>query len=69
MSKVLTVDGSVKIGAYRVLDREKPCLCVEKGNTCLVYGSFIDLDRANEFMDELAALVGARDDKEVSHES
>ena len=62
--RVLTVDGSVKIGAYRVPDRKKPCLCVEKGNTCLVYGSFIDLDRANEFMDELAALVGAINDKE-----
>ena len=60
------LDGSVKIGAYRFLDRKKPCLCVEKGNTCTVYGSFIDTDRANEFMNELAALVGARDDKEVS---
>ena len=53
-----------KIGAYRFPDRKKPCLCVEKGNTCTVYGSFIDTDRANEFMNELAALVGARDDKE-----
>ena len=67
--RVLTVDGSVKIGAYRFPDRKKPCLCVEKGNTCTVYGSSIDLDRADEFMNELAALVGARDDKEVSHES
>lgn len=50
MSRVLTVDGSVKIGAYRFPDRKKPCLCVEKGNACTVYGSFIDLDRANEFM-------------------
>lgn len=64
MSGVLTMDGSVKIGAYRFPDRKKPCLCVEKGNTCTVYGSFIDTDRANEFMNELAALVGARDDKE-----
>lgn len=30
MPKVLTVDGSVKIGAYRFPDRKKPCLCVEK---------------------------------------
>lgn len=29
-----------------------------------VYGSFIDLDRASEFMNELVALVGAKDDKE-----
>jgi hypothetical protein len=57
MPRVLTVDGSVKIGAYRFPDRKKPCLCVEKGNVCTVYGSFIDTDRANEFMNELAALV------------
>lgn len=65
MSRVLTADGNVKIGAYRFPDRKKkPCLCVEEGNTCTVYGSFIDTDRANEFMNELAALVGAKDDKE-----
>lgn len=64
MARVLTVDGSVKIGAYRFHDRKKPCLCVAKGNTCTVYGSFIDFDRANDFMDELAALVGAKEVKE-----
>lgn len=57
MPRVLTVDGSVKIGAYRFPDRKKPCLCVEKGNTCTVYGSFIDTDRANEFMNELAGML------------
>lgn len=38
MPRVLTVDGSVKIGAYRFPDRKKPCLCVEKGNwkPCIV---------------------------------
>ena len=64
MPRVLTVDGSVKIGAYFFADRKKPSLCVEKGNTCTVYGSFIDLDRASEFMNELAAFVGARDDEQ-----
>ena len=63
MPMVLTADGSVKIGAYFFADRKKPSLCVEKGNTCTVYGSFIDIDRAKEFMNELAALVGARDDE------
>mgnify|MGYP006879537798 CR=1 FL=1 len=63
MPIALTVDGSVKIGAYRFPDRKKPCLCVEKGNECTVYGSFIDVDRANEFMSELATLVGAVDDE------
>ena len=63
MPRVLTVDGSVKIGAYRLPDRKKPCLCVEKGDTCTVYSSFIDVDRANEFMSELATLVGAMDNE------
>lgn len=62
MPRVLT-DGSVKIGAYRFPDRKKPCLCVVKGNECTVYGSFIDVDRANEFMSELATLVGVMDDE------
>lgn len=65
MPRVLTVDGSVKIGAYSFPDRKKPCLCVEKGNAVVVYGSFIDIDRANEFMNELAALVGARMEDEI----
>lgn len=30
MSRVLTVDGSVKIGAYHFSDRKKPCLCNDK---------------------------------------
>ena len=64
MPRVLTVDGSVKIGAYLFADRMKPSLCVEKGNTCTVYGSFINIDKANEFMNELAALVGARNDEQ-----
>lgn len=65
MARVLTVDGSVKIGAYRLPGRKKPCLCVEKGNSCTVYGSFIDTDRANEFMNELGALVGAKMDGDI----
>ena len=64
MPRVLTVDDSVKSAHTVFYDRKKPCICVEKGNTCTVYGSFIDLDRAEEFMDELAALVGAIDYKE-----
>lgn len=64
MPRVLTVDGSVKIGAYRFPNRKKPCICVEKGNICTVYGSFIDFYRADEFMDKLAALVSAIDYKE-----
>lgn len=64
MAKVLTVDDSVKIGAYVLPGRKKPCLCVEKENCLVIYGHFNDVRRANEFMDELAALVGAKIVKE-----
>jgi len=64
MSKVLTDDSDVRIGAFQFSDRKKLCLCVEKGNQCIVYGHFIDSDRANEFMDELALFLGIKERKD-----
>ena len=64
MSKVLTNDSDVRIGAFQFPDRKNPCLCVEKGNRCIVYGHFIDSDRANEFMDELALFLGIKERKD-----
>lgn len=64
MSKVLTNNSDVSIGAFRFPDRKKPCLCVQKGNQCVVYGSFIDSDRADEFMDELALFLGIKERKD-----
>ena len=61
MGKVLTNNSDVSIGAFKFPDRKKPCLCVQKGNQCVVYGSFIDSDRANEFMDELALFLGIKE--------
>ena len=61
MSKLLTNNSDVSIGAFQFPDRKKPCLCVQKGNQCVVYGSFIDSDRANEFMDELALFLGIKE--------
>ena len=61
MPKVLTNNSDVIIGAFRFPDRKKPCLCVQKGNQCVVYGSFIDSDRANEFMDELVLFLGIKE--------
>lgn len=57
MPKVLT-DGITKIGAYRFSDRKKPCLCIEEGNSIVVYGHFNTFDGANEFMERLSKLVG-----------
>lgn len=58
MPRVLT-DGKIKIGAYRFSNRKKPCLCIEKGNTIAVYGSFHNDKQAEDFMNELGKLVGA----------
>lgn len=60
MPRVLTVDGSVKIGAYRFKDRKRPALCIEQGNTVAVYGYFKSDYCANEFMNKLGEFVGAK---------
>lgn len=59
MAKVIT-DGKTSIGAYEFSDRKKPSLCIQKGISVVVYGSFIDKERANEFMNEFAKFVGAK---------
>lgn len=64
MLKVLTNNSDVSIGAFQFPGRKKPCLCVQKGNQCVVYGSFIDSDRADEFMDELALFLGIKERKD-----
>ena len=64
MPRVLT-NGKVKIGAYKVPDRKKPCLCIEEGNGIVVYGHFNTFEGAEEFMKRLGELVGAKmDEKE-----
>ena len=40
-------------------DRKKPCLCVRKGSSIVVYGTFNNKESADKFMDELADFVGA----------
>lgn len=57
MPKVLT-NGKMKIGAYRFPDRKRPALCVEVGNSVVVYGYFNTIEGANEFMDKVAELLG-----------
>lgn len=59
MPRVLTVDGTIKAGAYMLPGRKRPSLCVEENGVIRVYGSFINNESANEFMDRLGELVGA----------
>ena len=52
MPRVLT-DGKTKIGAFMFPDRKKPCLGMERGNECIIYGHF----------NSLAQLVKASEEK------
>ena len=58
MAKKLT-NGKISIGAYMFPDRKKPCLCVEEGNTCVIYGHFNTAEGADKFIDILGKMVGA----------
>ena len=59
MANILT-DGETRIGAYMFPDRKKPCLCVAKGSSIVVYGHFINEDSAENFMRQLAKFIGVR---------
>lgn len=59
MPKVITYGGDTKIGAYKFPDRKKVCLCVEKRNEIVVYGTFNSENGADEFMNELGKFIGA----------
>ena len=59
MPRVLT-NGKIKIGAYKITNRKKPCLCIEEGNEIIVYGHFNTFEGAEEFMKKLGELVGAK---------
>jgi hypothetical protein len=65
MPKVITYGGDMKIGAYKFADRKKVCLCIEKGNEIVIYGTFNTENGANEFMDELGKFVGAEFDPQT----
>ena len=59
MPRVLT-NGKIKIGAYNISNRKKPCLCIEEGNEIVIYGHFNTFEGAEEFMKKLGELVGAK---------
>ena len=59
MPRVLTYGGDTDIGAYMFPDRKKPCLCIRKGGSIVVYGTFNSEDSAEKFMNELCDFLGA----------
>jgi hypothetical protein len=52
------------IGAYRFPDRKKPCLCVRKGGSIRVYGTFNNDGAADDFMNVLAEFFGVKEKEE-----
>lgn len=58
MPKVLTNE-KISIGAYLCPDRKKPLLCIEQDAKIVAYGTFNNIEQADEFMDKLAELCGA----------
>ena len=57
--KILEGANGLKIGAFLFPDRKRPCLCVQRGNEVVVYGTFQSAEAADLFMTELAKLIGA----------
>ena len=58
MAKVGIEHNGVFVGAMSFPDRKKPCFVVERGNQCVVLGSFIDADRVDLFEQALRELLG-----------
>lgn len=52
-------DGKTEIGALKIPGRKKPCICVKKGNSLEVCGTFANDMLAVKFMNELIKLVKA----------
>jgi hypothetical protein len=63
MPKILTYGNGIDIGAYQFPDRKRPCLCIRKGSSIVIYGTFNNAESADKFMNELADFVGAKEDR------
>lgn len=64
MARVGIENNGVFIGAMSFPDRKKPCLVVERGNSCVVIGSFTGVSGVEHFEEALRDLlkVGGRED-------
>lgn len=63
MGRVVT-DGNIEIGfGYFKKLRKKPRIVVKIGNDCFDLGSFKNEKSAEFFVDKLAEMVGAKDEK------
>lgn len=56
----------VFIGAMKFPDRKKPCLVVERGNSCVVIGSFNGVSGVDHFEEALRDLLNVGGSKDGS---
>ena len=63
MIKSVISNGETEIGAFRPMSSEKPVIGVIRGTKGVIYGHFIDDERAKEFMKELAKFIGIKEDE------
>lgn len=59
MKSIKWINKDITISAEKFPDRKRPAICITKGNFVTIYGCFQNEERAEEFMNELAKLVGA----------
>ena len=59
MARVGIENNGVFIGAMSFPDRKKPCLVVERGNSCVVIGSFNGVSGVDYFEEALRDLLKA----------
>ncbi len=52
-------EGNISVGAYRIVGRKLPQLCIETGDQLEFFGEFNSDDKANAFMQALAKFIGA----------
>lgn len=57
------------IGAYKVVGRKLPQLCIQDSDNLEFYGEFYGDNKAQEFMKRLAEFMGAKTDEKETNAS
>jgi hypothetical protein len=61
MAIAITDNKTVAVGAFKLPNRKKPCLCIERNGKLKVYGYFSNDKTADLFVQELADIFGVEE--------
>ena len=67
MAKIGIENNGVFIGAMNIPDRKKPCIVVERGNECVVLGTFRDAMCVGYLEEAFRDLLGLTETKEQNN--